>query len=84
MNIKLTPMIAAHIADLAREHDETPDEVVGRVLAARFFNDEELDLALDEIDMQMLDARPPSDPAQRHTLDDLRDVVHGHVRESAA
>lgn len=62
MRIELTPMIAAHVADLAREHHQTPDEVVCRVLASNLFGEDKLDEVLDEIDIRELSQRPDEGP----------------------
>jgi len=84
MTIEITPAIAARLRELATEREESAQDIACRVLAQGIIADDELDAALDEIDMRMLDARSSSDPAQRHTLDDLRQVVRGQVQESAA
>lgn len=84
MTIEITPAIAARLRELATERDESTETIAARVLAQGIFNDDELDAALDEVDARMLDARPPSSTANRHTLEDFRQVVHGHVQESVA
>jgi len=81
MTIELTPMIAARLEELAREHDETPQRVALKVLAVEIFSDEELDAVLDEVDVVWWETEKAGyDPSQNIPFEQAKAALDAQNR----
>lgn len=81
LTVELKPEAEARWREFAGLHNSTLEQVIATHLEIALMSEDELDEWWDERDAIRLESRLLGDPAERKTLDDLREVLNRRRQE---